>query len=102
MEQTADGKNYAAVYNDDGKFYMRTFGKKSRDPEEALENELDINSLLSLNNHTMCIQTFPDPFITCCFVGDSSLFINLFYNPTLTHYHFLYDLDSKKIIGKPV
>jgi hypothetical protein len=27
VEQSADGKNYAIVYNNDGHFYLRTFGK---------------------------------------------------------------------------
>lgn len=81
---------------------MRTFTKEERDEQDALKNELDINDLLGLNNHTMCIQTFPDPFITCCFVGQNQLFINLFYNPTLTHHHFLYDLEKDKIIGDVV
>jgi hypothetical protein len=26
VEQSYDGKNYAIVYNNDGKFYLRTFG----------------------------------------------------------------------------
>lgn len=30
VEQRADGKYYAAVFNDDGRFYMRIFGKETR------------------------------------------------------------------------
>lgn len=30
VEQRADGKHFAVVFNDDGLFYLRTFGKVSR------------------------------------------------------------------------
>lgn len=30
VEQNATGKKYAVVYNDDGVFFLRTFGKESR------------------------------------------------------------------------
>ena len=50
----------------------------------------------------MAIQGFPDPYITCCFISNERVFINLFYNPTLTHYHFIYDIVKKQIVGQPV
>lgn len=81
---------------------MRTFGKENRSYQEIKENQVDINALLGLNNHTMCIQTFPDPFITCCFVSDTKIFINLFHNATLTHYHFLYDIEVREVVGDVV
>jgi hypothetical protein len=40
--------------------------------------------------------------VTCCFITDEKVFINLFYNPTLTHYHFIWDVTKKSIVGKPV
>ena len=54
VEQNSNGKKYAIVYNDDGHFYLRTFGKVNRTAEEIEKDELDINKLLGLNNHTMC------------------------------------------------
>jgi hypothetical protein len=54
VEQNSSGKKYAIVYNDDGNFYLRTFGKVNRTDEEIEKDELDINKLLGLNNHTMC------------------------------------------------
>ena len=54
VEQASDGKKYAIVYNDDGKFYMRTFFKVTRTEDEIKADELDINKLLGLDNHTMC------------------------------------------------
>lgn len=97
VEQSADGKKYAIVYNDDGVFFLRTFKKETRKDDEIQKDELNINKLLGLNNHTMCNQTFPDPFITCTFVSDDLIFINLFLNADFKHIHFLYDLKNRKI-----
>ena len=99
VEQSSDGKKYAIVYNDDGKFFLRTFGKETRTEEEIQKDELNINELLGLNDHVMCIQTFPDPFITCTFITDDKIFINLFHNATLTHYHFIYDTKARAVVG---
>jgi hypothetical protein len=130
VEQNAKGDKFAIVYFNDGYFKLRTFVKKYVEPAkdqaairdddgksidiqkekvdkcekrseaEIQKNELNINDLLGLNNWTMAISGFPDPYITCCFIDDDRLFINLFYNYDLTHYHFIYDLKNNKIIGK--
>ena len=39
----------------------------------------------------MPIQGFPDPFITCCFISDDRIAVQLFYNYSQVHYHFVYD-----------
>ena len=75
-------------------FYLRTFGKETRNEVDIEANEININELLNLNNHTMCILTFPDPFITCCFITDDLMFVNLFHNATITHYHFIIDVNK--------
>lgn len=97
VEQSSDGKKYAVVYNDDGVFYLRTFYKETRTDDDIKKDELNINELLNLNNHTMCNQTFPDPFITCTFINDDLIFINLFLNADCKHVHFFYDLKNRKI-----
>ena len=43
VEQSPDGKKYAIAYNDDGKFYVRTFGKTTRTADEIKKDELDVN-----------------------------------------------------------
>ena len=50
----------------------------------------------------MCNQSFPDPFITCCFITDDRLFVNLFHNGSMKHYHFIYDTAKRCMEGKPV
>ena len=64
---------------DDGYFKLRTFGTTTRTEEEIAETELDINKALDLNNHTIPIYNFPDPFITCCFVHDDWIYVNLYH-----------------------
>ena len=48
IEQTDDGQKYAAIYNNDGLFFCRTFGKESRSDDEIESNELNINRLLGI------------------------------------------------------
>jgi len=78
---------------------MRTFSKERRSDDEIFADELNINELLGLNNYTMPCDDLPDPFINCCFVGDTKLFVSLFHGYTQTHYHFLWDIESRSIIG---
>lgn len=47
----------------------------------------------------MPIHGFADPFIVCCFISDDRIFIALFYNQSLTHYHFIYDIKKRRIEG---
>ena len=57
--------------------------------------------MLGIKDWTMAIAGFPDPFITCCFVGDFTIFVALIDNETCTHYHFLWDIKLRSIIGDP-
>lgn len=69
VEQNGNGSEFAALYNDDGKWIMRTFGKETRTQEDIIENEININAIIGIDNSTMCNEMFPEPFGTCCFVG---------------------------------
>ena len=100
IEQSQDGKQYAFVYNNDGRFYLRTFGKENRSQEEIQENQLDINKLLDLNTDQMCIDTLPEPFANCCFMSDSKIYVSAFHTATRIHYHFIYDLKDRIVVGE--
>jgi hypothetical protein len=99
VEQNAAGNKFAITYLDDGIFKLRTFGEAFRTPEEIVADELNINEELGLNNYTMPINNFPDPFIACTFITDDLIFINLFHNATFTHYHFFWNTKTKKRSG---
>ena len=92
ISQNAKGDKYAMVYFDDGKFLMRTFAREERTEEEIKKNEVCFNDLLKLNDYTMPIHSFPDPFITTCFVNDNLLFVQLYHGHTFTHYHMFWDI----------
>lgn len=98
MEQNERGDEFAIAYINDGDFKLRTFGTKTRDPETIDAEELNINKELGLDNHTVPIYNFPDPFITCVFVNNELLFVNLFHNASRTHHHFIYNYRTRTVI----
>ena len=62
------------------------------DDKETREN--------GMNNHTMPINGFSDPYITCTFCTDDVVFVNLFHNETLVHHQFFYNIHEKRIFRK--
>ena len=100
VQQNSKGSEFAIVYFDDGKFFLRNFGKVTRTKEEIAENEVDINKVLGINDYTMVNECFPEPYVSCCFVTDDKVFVDVFYNFKLTHYHFVWDLRLRRIFGK--
>lgn len=97
VEQNAAGDGFAIAYFDDGNFRIRTFGEKTRTEAEIAAEELDVSKALGLDNHTMPIDNFPDPFITCTFVTDELLYANLYHTPTRTHHCFVYNIKTKAV-----
>jgi hypothetical protein len=96
VAQNEVGDKYALVYFDDGKFKLRTFGRdRIRSPEEIGAEEVDINKLLDINDDSMAITALPEPFITCCFIDDDLLFIQLVFVPDQIHYHFLWNIKDR-------
>jgi hypothetical protein len=100
VEQNSTGSQFACVYIDDGKFRLRIFGRDSRTTEEIQATELKINELFGMDDFTMTNDDFSDPFITCCFTEDNRVFVNFFHSYNLKHYHFLYDINTGKVIGE--
>ena len=76
---------------------MRTFSDQKRTAEEIKDEELNVNMKIGLNNYTMPINNFNDPFITCTFINNDILYLNLFHTYTLTHHHFYYNHSTKEI-----
>jgi len=117
IEQNGEGNVFAVPYLDDGIFKMRVFScdveqtqdkaKGNINRSEALiqETELNINDALRLDNHTMPIDNFPDPFINCCFIDykdETLIFVNLFYNADQLHHHFFYNYKTKQITSHEI
>ena len=99
VQQNRAGNKYAICYIDDGKFRFRLFTKQQRTKKEIEKTEVDVNKLLKINDFTMPINGVADPFICSCFINDDRLFVALFHNFSLTHYHFIYHIEKRKIIS---
>ena len=102
VEQNDSATKFAAVYNDDGVFKIRSFGKKRRSTGESLRSEVNLNDLLGLNTWTMTIDQFSEPYVTCCFIDDNLIFVNLFHNQEFRHFHFILDTRDNTIIDEYV
>jgi hypothetical protein len=55
--------------------------------------------MLGIDAWTMAVMNFPDPFITCCFVDDDLIFVNLYHNYLMKHFHFYYNIETNKLVG---
>ena len=104
ITQNEAGNRYCLCFFDNGKFRFRTFIRNDNGPIErtALEikkSEIDVNKILGINDHTMPIQNFPDPYMCACFINDDLLYVDIHYNPTMTHYHFLWEISKGKVRG---
>lgn len=45
-------------------------------------------------------MSFPEPFATCTYISHDRIFIDVFYNYALTHYHFIYNLKDRAVEGE--
>ena len=88
------------TYQDNGKFRMRIFGQRPRTLKEVNASEIKITEMFGLSDYTTFIEEFNHPFITCCFVGESKIFVAVFHNRSNYHYHFMWDLENKVLIGE--
>ena len=102
VEQNSAGNKFALVYLNDGQFKFRDFNREWRSEDEIKNNEVDVNKLIGIDTWTMPIQGFSDPYIVCCFVSDTQVFVALYHNYSDMHYHFIYDIEMKIIIGETV
>jgi hypothetical protein len=99
LSQNHNATKFALPFNDNGVFKFRSFGRDTRTQEVIEAEEVNFNTLLKLDDWTMCLNGSPDPFITCCFVTDEIVFINLFHTFTKKHYHFFFNIDKREIEG---
>ena len=98
IAQNAAGDKFACPYFDDGRFKLRVCGEKQRPQAEALKADLDFNRELNLNNHTMVNEDFFDPYMNAVFTKKDCLFISLFHNGDMTHYHLLWDIEYRQVL----
>ena len=90
IAQNPKGDFYAVCYIDDGKFWLNTFTKSEK------IDEVCFNEMLGLDDFTVPNESFNDPFLTCCFLNDTKIFVTLFYNFKQLHHHFIWDLNTRE------
>lgn len=78
---------------DDGHWYLCVFDK------EKVIVEFDVNAALKLNNHTIPIAGFAQPFASSAFINDDRIFLNVFHNATLMHYHLIYSISAQGVVS---
>lgn len=59
-----------------------------------------MNPLLKLNDFTIPVAGFCDPYITSSFIDDDRIFVNLFHNVELKQYSFIYSIKADNLISK--
>jgi hypothetical protein len=96
INQTDDGQLFNCPYFDDGNFWLLLFNT-----EKTIE-KIDISEMLKIDRRSRPNVGFPDPLINACFIGEDRVFINLFHNRDLNHWHLIYNYKEKKIVGEPV
>jgi len=62
--------------------------------------DFNVNEQFNIDNKTIGISGFFQPFCMTCFMEDNDLFFSFFYNHTKTHSHFKYDYVQKKVTSK--
>lgn len=84
------------AYQDSGKFFVMIFdinGEICR---------ININEVLGIDESTRSINGSREPLITCCFLTEGTIFVNLFHNNDLMNWFFIYDFYEGKILYDPV
>ena len=97
--QNSTGSQFATTFSDDGKFFLRLFTKEECFHAQVLKDQVNFNELFGLDNFTMTIDDLPDPYITCCFVNDDKIFVSFYHNYYMIHYHFMWDIEKRQVIG---
>ena len=99
VEQSPSGKNFALSFFEDGVFKLRVFTSENRDPATAKKQELNLNQVAGINDHTMTFYGFPDPYVVCTFLDEKRVFVAFFHAPSNTHYHLIYNSETKAVEG---
>ena len=83
---------FSVAYLDDGYWRLVVF-----DFTKVIV-DFDVNSKFDIDNSTMPVMGFSQPFSTSCFLKNNLIFYNFFHRPTKTHHHFIYNPFKKAIV----
>ena len=85
VEQNDAGTIFAVAYQDNGMFRVSVVTNKG----EEIDN-LDVNTLLALDDLSKPITGFWEPLITVAFIPGDNLFISAYHRKQKKQFHFTY------------
>lgn len=88
--QNDSGDLFAVAYHDNGVFHLLTFTIQG-----GVQQDVNVNAMFGINNHTIPIRGLLHPICICCFTSASEVFFTFFHRTTKTHYHFIYNTQTK-------
>jgi len=77
IEQSSNGEVFAVAYQDNGKFYIAIFNNEGEDIETIVVSNIIPEEIM--NSDCTPITGFFEPLITCCFIGDDNLFVQIYH-----------------------
>jgi hypothetical protein len=92
IEQNEAGNLFCVAYIDNGLWRFVVFNKNE------VVTDFDVNTEFNIDNYTVPIMGFSQPFASCCFLSNNNIFFNFFYRPTKTHNHFVFNPFKNKIV----
>ena len=60
--------------------------------DEGYYFDINNNPAMNMNDHTIPVAGFSDPYITSAFIDNDRIFVNLFHNVELKNYQFIYSI----------
>lgn len=92
IEQTNCGQLMAVAYQDMGRFKVKVFNQQGQD----LAN-IDVNSILNIDESAIGVDGLFEPCVTCCFKGTSELFVQCYHRLQKTSYHFTFSIEQQEL-----
>jgi hypothetical protein len=97
IEQSNNGDIFAVAYQDNGKFFVSIFNNEGEDIDTINVSNIISDEILDVESKP--ITGFFEPLITCCFIEDDNLLVQVYHRIQKKHYHFTYSYKELKILS---
>jgi hypothetical protein len=96
IQQKDDASQFAIAYQDNGKFSVCVL-----DTAGKVVVDLDVSSVLGLDNLSKPIDSIFNPLITVCWLPNDRLFVSTYHRIKKRQYYFIYQVNTGKVEGNP-
>jgi hypothetical protein len=93
IEQRDDSLMFCLPFLNKGLFFILIFS------QNKILDQVDVNTLLGIDDSTIPNENVQEPMINCCFKDDDTLFVNLYHPKTMSNWHFLYSIKDSILVG---